>query len=81
MAPYLCLESCRLCFTTYKSNLHPRFKPTDYADDILAWLHYFLTDRFQCVKVLDEVAKELPVVSGVVQGSVLGSTLFLFRWQ
>ena len=37
----------------------------------------YLTSRFQCVKIGDSYSEFVPVLSGVVQGSVLGPLLFV----
>ena len=43
---------------------------------LLKWLGSFLSDRYQKVTIRNYSSKLLPVSSGIVQGSVLGPTLF-----
>ena len=44
---------------------------------IIHWLHSYLADRSQVVAVRGEQSSAVTVVSGVPQGSVLGSLLFI----
>ena len=46
--------------------------------NILQWVRSYLTDRQQCVVLLGgEASNDIPVLSGVPQGSVLGPLFFL----
>ena len=45
---------------------------------INSWIKAFLTDRSQRVIIKGEASSEVPVTSGVSQGSVIGPCLFRF---
>ena len=45
--------------------------------DLWEWFRAYLTTRIQCVAVSGEKSDFLPVISGVPQGNVLGTLLFL----
>ena len=48
-----------------------------FGGKMLDWLHAYLCDRCQRVTVLEATSRDLPVTSGVPQGSILGLSLFL----
>ena len=48
------------------------------SGDLLQWIEAFLTNRQQCVVVVEHCFSTfIPVLSGVAQGSVIGPLLFM----
>ena len=50
---------------------------SDVDSRVVVWIREFLLGRTQRVRVIGELSEEFRVTSGVPQGSVLGSLLFL----
>ena len=48
------------------------------SSQVIDWCESYLTNRKQCVKNGDTVSKELNVMCGVPQGSILGPLFFIF---
>ena len=47
------------------------------SGDLIEWIRCFLSGRTQCTRVNQSYSSYTSIVSGVIQGSVLGPLLFL----
>ena len=77
-------EVCSIFFDLQKAfnsvphrSLIAKLSQLNISDFLLKWIVDYLTDRSQCVWVEGATSPPLPVLSGVLQGSVLGPLLFI----
>ena len=54
-----------------------REKEIGIFGDLWNWFHCYLSDRKQCVRINGAISDLLPVLSGVPQGSILDSILYV----
>ena len=64
-------------FTVIHKLLLTKLQRFGITGNVLRWLNDFLSERKQRVTLLGETSQALPVLSGVPQGSILGSLLLL----
>ena len=60
----------------FDSNSNYRLHSSGISGKILLWITDFLANRCQKVRIGNSYSDSIPVLSGVIQGSVLGPTLF-----
>ena len=52
-------------------------KKLNFSQDSMSWFTSYLSNRQQCVKINHKVSKPLQIKFGVLQGSILGTLLFI----
>ena len=58
------------------SRLLTKLKSIGIADKLCLWREAYPSDRYQCVRVGNSISEFCNVLSGVLQGSILGPLLF-----
>ena len=61
----------------HKKKLFIRLHLFGIQGELLEWLERLYTGRTHCTKVGDALSDETDMVSGVIQGSVIGPLMFL----
>ena len=64
--------------TTTREICRPWLEAYGLGEKALSYIHSYLTNRNQCVRINDKKGDFLKIVSGVLQGSITGPTLFNF---
>lgn len=54
-----------------------KLKPYGLADPLYSWLTFYLSDPSQVITINETLSQPEPTPGGVIQGSVLGPSVFL----